>query len=231
MKTIGLVGGTGWISTVEYYRIINQEINRRLGGLNFARCILFSIDYGEIDSLNKKCDTGGVFSLVLNASEQIVRSGAECVVLCANTMHMFADELGKKIRVPLIHIASATAKEIRKKKLARVGLVGTVMTMEGDFYARKLDEEGIGVLVPDGPDRAFIGRTIEDELLKGVFEQSSRLRFVEIFEILRRRGAEGIILGCTEIPLLVRQSDTDLPLFDTLVLHSMAAVDFALGGR
>ena len=231
VKTIGLVGGTGWISTVEYYRNINQEINRRLGGLNFARCILFSLDYGEIDTLNKKGDTEGICSLLLNASEQVVRSGAEGVLLCANTMHMFADELVKKINVPLIHIASATAKEIRKRKLTRVGLVGTVMTMERDFFPRKLKEDGIEVVIPDGPDRMFIGRTIENELLKGIFEPSSRSRFVEIFETLRRRGAEGIILGCTEIPLLIRQSDTDLPLFDTLVLHSMAAVDFALGGR
>lgn len=231
MKTIGLVGGTGWISTAEYYRIINQEVNRRLGGLNFARCVLFSLDYGEIDALNKKGDPKGVYPLLLNASQQVVRSGAECVVLCANTMHMFADELMKTLRVPIIHIASATAKEIRKKGLTKVGLVGTVTTMEGDFYARKLKEAGIETLIPDGPDCAFIGQTIDNELLKGVFEQSSRLRFVEIFEILRRRGAGGIILGCTEIPLLVGESDTDLPLFNTLVLHSMAAVDFALGGQ
>jgi aspartate racemase len=212
MKTIGLVGGTGWISTVEYYRIINEETNRRLGGLEFARCALYSVNFGDIQRFNEKLETAGV----------------DCILLCANTMHMHADRVEKEISVPLIHIAKTTGAEISKKNIKKVGLLGTRPTMELDFYTKKLAEAGITALVPDKDERIFIQRTIDTELLRGVFLPESRKRFVEIMQKLRSQGAEGVVLGCTEIPLLIKEEDVDFPLFNTTVIHSMAAVDFAL---
>jgi aspartate racemase len=229
MKTIGLVGGTGWISTAEYYRIINEEINRRLGGMKFARCILYSLDYGEIDELHKRKNIDGVRSLLLDASKKLVSVGADCVLLCANTMHMHAEKVQEAIPVPLIHIAAATARQIKTRNLKTVGLLGTKMTMEQDFYKKRLNQEGIAVLVPEQEERNFIHQTIDSELLKGVFLRESKERFLEIIRRLQSQGAEGIVLGCTEIPLLIKQEDLDFPLFNTTIIHSLAAVDFALG--
>jgi aspartate racemase len=229
MKTIGLVGGTGWISTAEYYRIINEEMNRRLGGMEFARCVLFSVNFGDIQRCNEKHEAEGVFSIMLGAAKKIEAVGVDCILLCANTMHMHADRIEKEISVPLIHIAKATSAQIRKRNIKTVGLLGTRPTMELDFYAKKLAEEGIAALVPDEEERIFIQRTIDQELLKGVFLAASKKRFLEIMQKLRSRGAEGVVLGCTEIPLLIKQEDIDFPLFNTTVIHSMAAVDFALG--
>lgn len=228
MKTIGLVGGTGWVSTVEYYRTINEEVNRRLGGLNAAKCILFSLNYAEVDACNRRGDDSGVLSLVLDGSERLARAGAECIVICANTMHQFADDVERRTGLPVVHIATATAKEIKNNRLSKVGLLGTKQTMERDFYQEKLKKEQIEVLVPGAEDREFIHSTIMNELLKGRILKESKLRFLNIMEMLRTKGAEGIVLGCTEIPLLVHQEDIDMPLFNTLVIHSMAAVDFAL---
>jgi len=230
MKLIGLVGGTGWISSVEYYRIMNEEINRRLGGLQSARCILYSFNYAIINELNEKHDTEGQFSLLLDAATKLIRIGAEGIMLCANTLHQFADRLEKQISVPLIHIGTATAKQIKKQNLSTVGLLGTKYTMEMDFYKTKLNEESIQVLIPDAAERNFIHHTIYHELLKGVFREESKAELLRIMSRLHSQGAEGIILGCTEIPLLIKQKDTELPLFDTLVIHSLAGVDFALGG-
>lgn len=231
MKTIGLIGGTGWTSSAEYYRIINEETNRRLGGLNFAKCILFSINYGEIDALNQRHDMKGVFSLVRDAADRLVFSGAECIVICANTLHQFAEELERQIDIPLIHIGVSTVQEIQKKGFACVGLLGTKQTMEMDFYRAKLNAENIKVVVPPLKERDFIQSAITDELLKGIIRERSRSRFLRIMQRLRTEGAEGVVLGCTEIPLLIRQEDTDIPLFNTLLIHSLAAVDFALSER
>jgi aspartate racemase len=228
MKTIGLVGGTGWISTVEYYRIINEETNRRLGGLEFARCALYSVNFGDIQRFNEKHETEGIFSIMLNAARKLETAGVDCILLCANTMHMHADRVEKEISVPLIHIAKTTGAEISKKNIKKVGLLGTRPTMELDFYTKKLAEAGITALVPDKDERIFIQRTIDTELLRGVFLPESRKRFVEIMQKLRSQGAEGVVLGCTEIPLLIKEEDVDFPLFNTTVIHSMAAVDFAL---
>lgn len=228
MKTIGLVGGTGWISSAEYYRIINEETNKRSGGLTFSRCILYSVNYGEIDTFNKKNDKEGVFSLILDATLKLAGSGAECIVLCANTLHQFFERLEQETDLPFIHIADAVAKEIGRKKMSRVGLLGTKQTMEMDFYKSRLNERNIGVLIPEQSDRDFIQKTISDELLKGVFSDASRYRFVEICEELHGRGAEGIVLGCTEIPLLLKQENINIPIVNTLTIHAMAAVDFAL---
>lgn len=228
MKTIGLIGGTGWVSSVEYYRIINEEINKRLGGMEFAKCILFSLNYGEIDSLRKKNDSAGIFSLISGAAVKLIDAGADCILLCANTMHQYADKLEERIKVPLINIAKATAKEIRRQGLSKVGLLGTKQTMEMDFYKTKLREENINVIIPEKDDRDFIQNTISNELLKNIFLEKSRSRFQKIMEQLQSNDAEGIILGCTEIPLLIKQKHSALPLFNTLEIHSIAAVDFAL---
>ncbi len=228
MKTIGLAGGTGWISSAEYYRIINEEINKRSGGLEFARCILYSINYAEIDAFNKQNNKDGVYDLILDATLKLSGSGADFIILCANTLHQFVERLEQEIDIPIIHIAEATADEIRIKRMSMVGLLGTKQTMEMDFYKSRLKEKGIDTLVPELSDRDFIQKTISDELLRGVFSDDSRYRLIEICKELNKRGAEGIVLGCTEIPLLLRQEDIDIPVINTLNVHAMAAVDFAL---
>lgn len=228
MKTIGLIGGTGWVSTVEYYRTINQEVNRRLGGLNAARCVLFSINYAEIDAFNAAHDDAGVLSLLLDASTRLCRAGADCLMLCANTLHQYAEDVERQIDIPLIHIATATAREIRRQGFSTVGLLGTRQTMERDFYRAKLREKDIEVTVPLAEEREFIHHTIVSELLKERMLPESRTRFLRIIENLRSKGAGAIVLGCTEIPLLVHQEDVAVPLLNTLTIHSNAAVDFAL---
>jgi aspartate racemase len=229
MRTIGLVGGTGWISSAEYYRIINEEINRRVGGLHFAKCILYSLNYGEINTLNNAGDHEGVFSMVTNASNRVAAAGADCIVLCANTLHMYADRLQQELAIPIVHIASATAEQIKKQNLSKVGLLGTQPTMEKDFYKARLNRENIDVLVPELRDREFVHYTIMNELLKGIFKRKSKERFLSMILDLQSRGAEGIILGCTEIPLLIEPEDVTMPLFNTTIIHSLAAVEFAVG--
>ncbi len=229
MKTLGLVGGTGWISTAEYYRIINEEVNRRLGGLEFAKCIVFSLNYAEIDAFNKVNSREGVFSLIVEASGKLVAAGAEGILLCANTLHQFVERLELRITVPVIHIAVATAKEIAAKNISAIGLLGTKQTMEMDFYKSKLMEQNIKTITPGPDDRQFIQKTINNELLKGIVSDASRKRFINICSELEQNGARGIVLGCTEIPLLLRQEDIELPIFNTTYIHSLAAVDFALG--
>ncbi len=231
MKMIGLVGGTGWVSTAEYYRLINEKTNERLGGLHFARCVLYSFDFAEIQELHRDIDRPRFYARILDASQKLIHAGADCILLCANTMHMFADDLEREIDVPLIHIAKATATQIREAGLSKVGLLGTKLTMELDFYKEKLARAGVEVLTPDEGDRNFIQDTIMSELLKSVFRQEARSRFLGIMGTLASRGAQGIVLGCTEIPLLVRSGDTDMPLFDTTDIHSTAAVEFALSGE
>ncbi|MBE9491724.1 MAG: aspartate/glutamate racemase family protein [Bacteroidetes bacterium] len=231
MKTIGLIGGTGWVSTVEYYRIINQEVNRRLGGLQSAKCIIFSLNFGELNEYKRRKNEHGFYSLMKNAALKLTGAGAECVLLTANTTHIYADALQKDIPVPLIHIAEVTAKEIKNKNLRRVGLLGTKQTMELDFYKAKLREKNIEVLIPGKDDREFINSTIWNELVKESFREESKRRFLKIMNELQSDGAEGIILGCTEIPLLINQEDTKIPLFDTLRIHAISAVDFALGDK
>lgn len=228
MRTIGLIGGTGYLSTIEYYKIINETINTKLGGLNFSRCILYSLNYGEVDEFNRQDDMQGVYMLLLNAATKLIDAGAECILLCANALHYCADELERKISIPLIHIATATAKYIKNKQISTVGLLGTKQTMEQDFYKIKLTEHGIEVLIPNNDEREFIHNTIINELLLGKFRNKSREKMIALIKRLNRFGAKGIVLGCTEIPLLISQEDTDIPLYNTLVIHAQAAVDFAL---
>jgi aspartate racemase len=228
MRTLGLIGGTGWISTVEYYRIINREVSRRLGGLESARILLHSVNYGDINRMNLKEDHPGVLALVESAALGLESIGAEAIVLCANTLHLYAEALRKNLSRPILHIAAAAAARIRERGLSRVGLLGTRYTMEKDFYTRQMGKEGLEVLVPGEADRALIHGAIYGELLKGEFRPETRSRFLDIVGALAARGAQGVVLGCTEIPLLLKQEDVDLPLFDTLEIHAQAAADFAL---
>jgi len=230
MKTIGLIGGTGWVSTIDYYRFINQEINRRLGGQQAARCILWSFNYGEIDVLvNQNNDLESVYKMVLQASEKLETCGAACILLCANTLHMYAARLKDEINIPVIHIGEATANEISKAGINKVAVLGTKFTMEMDFYRSKLNESAIGMIIPETEERAFIHSSILNELLKDILRPETKARFLEMINRLIEKGAEGIVLGCTEIPLLIKQQDVSVPVFDTTLIHAKAAVDFALG--
>lgn len=228
MKTIGLIGGTGWVSTIEYYRLINLEINKRLGGHNTARCILYSFNYADINECNLREDHPGVYKLVLDAALKLKKASVDFIVLCANTLHMFYDALVDKTQLSVIHIAEATANEIKKKGLTKIGLLGTKFTMEMDFYTKQLSSAGIESLVPDKRERPFIHDAIVNELLKENFKPETKGKFLEIIAELGQKGAQGIVLGCTEIPLLIKQQDTHLPVFNTLEIHARAAVDFAL---
>ena len=228
MKTIGMIGGTGWVSTLEYYRLINQETNRKLGGLNSAKILLYSFNYAEIDRLNQTEDHAGVYKLVLDAALKLKLASADFLVLCANTLHQYIDELEKSVGLKVVHIADATAIEINVKKLKKIGLLGTRFTMEMDFYTKRLSEAGIESFVPEKNDRDFIHYAIMNELLKEDFREETKERFINIINQLEQRGAEGIVLGCTEIPLLIKPEDIRLPIFNTLEIHASAIVEFAL---
>lgn len=229
LKIIGMIGGTSWISTLEYYRNINEMINKELGGRNFAKCVIYSFNHAEIYALNMLGDSKGVYNLLLDAAGKLELAGAECLVLCANSLHQFADELAGEVNIPIINIADATANEINRRHFHKVGLLGTRITMEKEFFQGRLRQKDIDVLVPQEDDRAFIHETIVRELLRNIILDNSRSRFLHIMDGLKENGAEAIILGCTEIPLLIKPEDTELPLIDTLEVHCRAAIDHALG--
>lgn len=228
MNTIGMIGGTGWVSTAQYYRLLNEETNKLLDGLNSAKIILYSFNYAEIDKLNLADDNSGVYKLVLDAAKKLKAASVDCLMLCANTLHQYVDDLQEEIDLPVIHIADAAAAEITKHKLNKIGLLGTRATMEMDFYKKKLGNAGIESLVPGKPEREFIHNAIMGELLKENFRKETKEKFLNIINELEQKGAQGIVLGCTEIPLLIKQQDTHLPVFNTLELHAKAAVEFAL---
>lgn len=231
MKTIGLIGGMSWESTAEYYRIINQTIKERLGGHHSGKILLYSVDFSEIETLQREGRWGEATEFMCHAAMRVERGGAECVLICTNTMHKMAAEVQQAVKIPLLHIADATAMATKKRGIERVALLGTKYTMEEDFYKGRLREKyGFEVLVPPEEERDTINQTIYDELCLGKVEGASRKRFVQIIERLKERGAEGVILGCTEISLLIKQKDCPLELFDTTAIHARAAVDFALEG-
>lgn len=230
MKTIGLIGGTSWVSTIEYYRIINEEMNKALGGMEFAQILLYSVNYGEIIKLGEAKDFNGIAKKITSAAIILQQAGADCMLLCANTMHSIADKVQAALNIPLIHIAEVTASAIKNKGMDKVGLLGTKITMEMDFYKDKLASAGIETLVPDKQEREYIHKTIHTELCKGILAPETKAGYLNIIDDLKAEGAQGIILGCTEIPLLIHQADCDIPVFDTTYLHAKAAVDFALAG-
>lgn len=229
MKTIGLIGGTTWVSSGEYYKLLNEQIHQRLGGNNYAKCILYSFNFAIIDEITRRRDWAAVLKLVEPICKNLAAAGAECILLCANTMHVIADDLRKTIDIPIIHIAEATAAVVERQQITKVGLLGTKYTMELDFFKRKLLERKIETIVPSDAEKEFIHTTIFDELGKDLFKESTKKRYLEIIGALTSKGAGGVILGCTEIPLLIKQSDTPTPLFDTLKLHVEAGITFALG--
>lgn len=225
MRKIGLVGGISWVSTIDYYRFINEGVNERLGGLNFAECLIYSLNFGDVQDKTWE----GSFDLLLNACESLKQSGVEAIVLCANTAHLFADQLQEKIALPIIHIGTETAKAIVTTGIKKVGLLGTVFTMEKEFYIKKLEDHGLNVLVPIKKEtRDYIQFTLKEELGRGLILQKTREEYLKIINGLIANGAEGIILGCTEIPMLVSQDDFDIPVFDTTKIHCQAIVDYML---
>lgn len=228
MKTIGLIGGTSWASSVEYYRIINEQTNKILGGSNYSRCILYSINYNDLNKCKEKGDFEGIYSIIYDATQKLISIGAEGIALCANTLHYLSERLQRQISVPIIHIAEATAIQIENQNIKKVGLLGTLYTMEQDFYKKKLAIKGIETIIPEKKDRLFINRIIIKELFNNILNPESKARFLRIITDLKKKGAGGIILGCTEIPLLIKPDDIDFPLFDTLQIHSEAIVEFAL---
>ncbi len=230
MKVIGLIGGMSWESSAMYYRIINETVRDRVHPLENARSLMFTVNFHEIERLQhaERWDEAG--NILEDAAVRLERGGAECVVLCTNTMHKLAHRIEKAVKIPLIHIADATAERVKAQSIARIGLLGTGFTMEQDFYRGRLTEKyDLEVIVPEKPDRDIVHRVIYDELVQGRVEASSKLEYVRIMRDLVARGAEGIILGCTEIMLLVNQEDSSVPVFDTTTIHAVAAVDFALG--
>ncbi len=229
MKTIGLIGGMSWESSQEYYRIINEEIKHKLGGFHSAKCILFSVDFAEVEKLQHEERWRELTALMIVAARSLENAGAECIVICTNTMHKMADEVQSSIRIPLLHLIDATAEQISQDGLKKVGLLGTKFTMEQDFYKGRLSERfGGEVIIPDEEERDTIHHVIYHELCLGTIDQTSKARFIKIINNLIERGAEGIVLGCTEIPLLVRQKDIRVPVYDTTEIHARAAAAFAL---
>jgi len=229
MKIIGLLGGMSWESTLEYYRIINQEVKARRGGLHSARCLLYSVDFAEIEALQHLGQWSQAGALLAEAARRLELGGAEFLVLCTNTMHKVADDIQAGIGIPLLNIADATAEKIKADGISRVGLLGTRFTMEQDFYRGRLEQRhGLNVVVPEPEARDIVHRVIYDELCRGVIRDSSRAAYRGIIAELVTKGVQGIIAGCTEIELLVRDEDSIVPLFPTTRIHAVAAVDRAL---
>ena len=225
MKKVGLVGGISWVSTIDYYKLINEGVNKKLGGLQFAECLIYSLNFGDIQEKTWE----HAYELLLNACLSLKKSGVDAIVLCANTAHMYANELEKEIGLPLIHIGTETAKAIAKEKITTIGLLGTQFTMEMDFYKDHLRAFGLNVLIPEKQEtRNYMQEVLKEELGRGIINLESKQNYIKIANELISRGAEGIILGCTEIPLLIDQSDFSVPTFDTTKIHSEAIVNFIL---
>ncbi len=230
MKTIGLIGGLSWESSIEYYRIINQETQKRLGGLHSAKCLLHSFDFAEIESLQEAGDWETATKRMIAAAQNLERAGADCIVICSNTMHRMADDVAAAVKRPLIHIADATAEVIRDDRLQTIGLLGTRYTMEQEFYkGRMTDRYSLNVLIPDSAGRDIIHRVIYEQLVRGIIQDESRALYQAVINKLRTAGAQAVILGCTEIGLLIKPEDCSIPSYDTAYLHALAAVDWALG--
>ncbi|PER43956.1 aspartate racemase [Bacillus thuringiensis] len=228
MKTIGLIGGMSWESTSEYYRIINEEIKERLGGLHSAKCLINSVDFEEIERFQSRGDWNGAGEVLANAAYSLQKGGADFIIICTNTMHKVVGKIKGKIDIPVLHIADATAKEIKRKDIQKVGLLGTKYTMEQDFYKSRIEEHDIKVIVPSGTNREKVNEVIYTELCLGKIVSQSREYYKRVIEELVQKGAQGIILGCTEIGLLIKQENVSVPIFDTTHIHAIEAVKVAL---
>jgi len=228
-KTIGLIGGMSWESSAEYYRIVNREMQKRLGGVHSARSLMWSVDFGEIERLQHSGDWDRLADEMKDAAMRLERGGADFVVLCTNTMHRLADAIVSALEIPLLHIADPTAQRIKAAGFGRIGLLGTAFTMEQDFYKGRLrDHDGLDVIIPETEDRRVVHEIIYKELVVGEIRPESREAYRAVMARLIERGAQAIILGCTEIMLLVSDEDSAVPLFDTTTIHAIAAVELAL---
>ena len=228
MKTIGLIGGMSWESTVTYYQMINEGIKDSLGGLHSAKVLLYSVDFFEIEALMSRGAWDDAAELLSDVAHRLEAAGADMILICTNTLHKVAPQVQNRIRVPLVHIAEAAAEELLSKGITRVGLLGTKYTMTQEFYREKLTERGIDVLIPEGEEIDLVNRVIFDELCLGVVKEDSKAGYLKVIANLQARGAQGVLLGCTELGLIVSQEDVSLPLFDTTVIHAKKAIELAL---
>ena len=229
MKTIGLIGGMSWESTVSYYQLINETIKEKLGGLHSAKILLYSVDFAEIERYQASDDWDKSAEVLSQIAQNLEQAGADFIVICTNTMHKVAPQIQKTISIPILHIAQATADALLENGIKKVGLLGTKYTMTQDFYKEKLFEAGLDVVIPDQAGVEEVNRIIYDELCLGQIEESSKQAYLAIIDDLKNAGAEAVILGCTEIGLLVKQEDTDVPLFDTTAIHAKKAAKVAVG--
>lgn len=229
MKTLGLIGIT-WISTAVYFKTINRLVAERLGGAHSAKILLHSMDFHEFKTLLENGDWGAIEEMLSGIAGGLEGDGADCIVICSNTPHLAADSIRQKLQIPVLHIAEETAKAVLEQGAGKVGLLGTKFTMENSFFKDRLARFGLETIIPDGIDRDFIHASILNELTNGIFKGETKNKYLEIIEKLRADGAEGVILGCTEIPLLIEQTDCSIAVFDTTAIHSGAAADFALAG-
>ena len=229
MKTIGLIGGMSWESSLEYYRIINEQVKEKIGGLHSAKSLMYSLDFDEIEKLQHQGKWDKLSSVMIKAAQDLEKGGADFVLICTNTMHKMADDVQDNINIPLLHLVDTTADKIKQNKLKKVGLLGTKFTMEEDFYkGRLMNKYGLDVIIPNEKDRKIIHQVIYQELCLGNIKKSSKDRYIEIINKLIESGAEAVILGCTEIPLLIQQEDVKVPLYDTTTIHAEAAVEYSL---
>ncbi len=228
MKKIGLIGGMSWESTLLYYELINKKVKAILGGLHSSNCVIESVDFAEIAALQAIDDWDALDELMKSRARALESSGAELILICANTMHLCVTAIEENINIPVLHIAKVTADEIKKKQLDKVALLGTRFTMERDFFKDILEDHGIDVIVPEQNDRKLVNDIIYKELVRGVLKPASKEIYLGIIEDLRKRGAQGVILGCTEIPLLINPEDVELPIFNTTKIHAERAVEVAL---
>jgi aspartate racemase len=229
MKTLGLIGGTTWVSTIDYYRLINKQVNEKLGGNSSARIILYSVNFAEFNPPTDPAKWGELTGKFTAIAQNLEKAGADCIVFCANTPHLIADSVQSIIGIPIINIAEETAKTVKEQNFKKVGLLGTRITMEQAFYKDKLLKYGTETIIPEAEDRKFIHSTILDEMARDIFKEETRQRYLTIMNGLIQDGAEGIVLGCTEIPILIKQKDSPVQLFDTTLIHASAIVNFALG--
>ncbi len=228
MKTIGLIGGISWLSTIDYYRLLNQKINEQLGGVHSAQILLSSVNFDEVKRLTLADDWNGLAGMMSREAKRLEQAGADFILIGANTMHNIADDVQASINIPLIHIAEEAGKEIVKLQLKKVALLGTKYTMQLDFYKNKLAEQGIETIIPNETDIEYINTAIYEEMGKGIFLPERKQGFIRIINQLKEQGAEGVVLGCTEIPILIQQNDSPIPVFDTTAIHVNAAVVLAL---
>ena len=228
MKTVGLIGGMSWESTITYYQLLNEGVKDSLGGLHSAKILLYSVDFYEIEALMSRGEWDQAADLLGGVAQRLEAAGADMILICTNTLHKVAPQVQSRIRVPLVHIAEAAAEELLSKGISRIGLLGTKYTMTQTFYREKLTERGIDVLIPKEEEIDLVNRVIFDELCLGVVKEDSKAAYLKVMANLQARGAQGILLGCTELGLIVSQEDVSLSLFDTTVIHAKKAVELAL---